>query len=63
MTSEFVRMAKRKRIALIAHDNRKTDILDWAVTTAAPWDGTSCLPREPPAQSWRRSWVCRSRVS
>ncbi len=23
-------MARRKHIALIAHDNRKTDMLDWA---------------------------------
>jgi methylglyoxal synthase len=30
MKSDSVRMAKRKRIALIAHDNRKNDILDWA---------------------------------
>ena len=30
MKSVSVRMSRRKRIALIAHDNRKGDMLDWA---------------------------------
>jgi methylglyoxal synthase len=30
MTRETIRMARMKRIALIAHDNRKADLLDWA---------------------------------
>lgn len=30
MTPDSVRMKNRKRIVLIAHDNRKGDILDWA---------------------------------
>ena len=29
-----IAMSSRKRIALIAHDNRKEDMLDWARTTA-----------------------------
>ncbi len=30
MTSESIRMNARKGIALIAHDNRKADLLEWA---------------------------------
>jgi len=30
MTRESIPMARKKRIALIAHDNRKADLLDWA---------------------------------
>jgi methylglyoxal synthase len=30
METTTVRMASRKRIALIAHDNRKPDLLEWA---------------------------------
>ena len=30
MTTQGVAMTRRKRVALIAHDNRKRDLLDWA---------------------------------
>ena len=30
MASNSVQMSRRKRIALIAHDNRKRDLLEWA---------------------------------
>jgi methylglyoxal synthase len=30
MTLDSMRMTRRKRVALIAHDNRKADMLDWA---------------------------------
>ena len=30
MKEKFEKMGKRKRIVLIAHDNRKADLLDWA---------------------------------
>ena len=30
MTVQGVAMARRKRVALIAHDNRKRDLLEWA---------------------------------
>ena len=30
MTAQGVAMTRRKRVALIAHDNRKNDLLEWA---------------------------------
>jgi methylglyoxal synthase len=30
MTKKIIKMDKIKRIALIAHDNRKIDLLEWA---------------------------------
>lgn len=30
MSQDIVQMEKRKKIALIAHDNRKLDLLEWA---------------------------------
>ncbi|MDI6698302.1 MAG: methylglyoxal synthase [Candidatus Saccharicenans sp.] len=30
MNNTTIKMAKRKRIALVAHDNKKSDLLDWA---------------------------------
>ena len=45
-----VGMTSRKRIALIAHDNRKDDMLEWArYNRGALSSSTSCSPPARPA--------------
>ena len=54
---EIVEMGDVKRIALIAHDNRKQDLLDWASYNVETLESTNCMPLGEQARFSRRNWV------
>jgi hypothetical protein len=54
-----VGMTSRKRIALIAHDNRKDDLLEWARYNSGTLSITSSSAPAPPGASSPPSSACR----
>ena len=49
-------MATTRRIAMVAHDNKKVDLLAWAeFNRGHPGASTNCSPPGPPAPCWNTS--------
>ena len=54
-----IAMSSRKRIALIAHDNRKDDMLDWARYNRGTLSGHELYATGTTAARSRLSCTCR----
>jgi len=54
---EIVEMGEVKRIALIAHDNRKQDLLDWASYNVETLRKHKLYATWEQARFSRRNWV------
>lgn len=57
MTPLTMKMGKVKRIALVAHDNKKPDLLEWARFNRGLLEKHGSGPPAPPACCCRKNWA------
>lgn len=48
-------MGQQKKIALVAHDNKKHELFDGQGSTEISWLTTSYIQQERPANCWSRN--------
>ena len=53
------KLGKRKRVALVAHDHRKADLIDWAEYNKTVLARHELLLRAQPANCWRKNLTGR----
>jgi len=59
MAYKILTIEPKKKIALIAHDNKKDDLLEWAKYNQPVLASTNCTQPAQPAGCWRQNSTCR----
>ena len=60
MSNKKVIIGQRKKIALVAHDHKKEDLLEWVRFNKGTLLQHELSPLERQAKSWNKHWVLKS---